>query len=271
MKKSDTIRGLERGLFVLRTLQAGTAASLHDIHRDTRIPKPSLLRILRTLEQGGVISRRLADGNYRTSTNLIRMGRKGDRYDRIAEAAGPVLDRLCRKISWPSDVLVPAGDHMEIRETSRTHSPFRVHVPLVGQPVGWLLTGVGRAYLAFCSVKERERILQCLRRSKKAEDHLSHSPKRLDKIIAETRQRGYGTRDPTFFGGGYGARSLHDGLAAIAVPITDGTRVFGSMNILWIKTAFTIEAFADRHLGELHCAAQEIASSLQSHVNQQNS
>jgi IclR family mhp operon transcriptional activator len=270
MKDSDTIRGLERGLLVLRTLQATTTASLHDLHRDTRIPKPSLLRILRTLEQGGVISRRLADGNYRTSA-LIRMGRKGDRYDRVAEAAGPVLDQLCRKISWPSDVLVPAGDHMEIRETSRTHSPFRVHVPLVGQPVGWLLTGVGRAYLAFCPVQERERILQRLRRSKKRDDHLSHDPKRLEKILSETRQRGYGTRDPTFFGGGYGAPPLHDGLAAIAVPITDGSRVYGSMNILWIKTAFTIEGFADRHLGELQAAAREIASSLQSHTAKRNS
>jgi hypothetical protein len=135
-----------------------------------------------------------------------------------------------------------------------------VQVPLVGQPVGWLLTGVGRAYLAFCSAKEREPVLQRLRKSKKADDHLSHDPKRLDKILLETRQRGYGTQDPTFFGGGYGAPPLHDGLAAIAVPITDGHRVYGSMNILWIKTAFTTEAFADRHLGELQAAARERSS-----------
>jgi hypothetical protein len=43
---------------------------------------------------------------------------KPRRYDRVAEAAAPVLDRLCRKASWPSDLMVPAGDHMEIRESS---------------------------------------------------------------------------------------------------------------------------------------------------------
>jgi IclR family mhp operon transcriptional activator len=129
MERSNTLRGLERGLQVIRALQASGTASLQDLHAATQIPKPSLLRILKTLELGGVISRRLADGHYRTRTNIVRMARKGDRHDRIAEAAGPVLDRLCRKISWPSDVLVPAGRHMEIRETSRTHSPFTVHIP----------------------------------------------------------------------------------------------------------------------------------------------
>jgi IclR family mhp operon transcriptional activator len=53
-----------------------------------------------------------------------------------------------------------------------------------------------------------------------------------------------------------------DGLAAIAVPLLDCTRVHGSINILWIKTAFTIEEFADRHLADLRAAAAEIVRSL---------
>jgi IclR family transcriptional regulator, mhp operon transcriptional activator len=61
----------------------------------------------------------------------------------------------------------------------------------VGQPVGWLLTGIGRAYLSFCPESEREGILGRLRKSKKPEDRLAHDQKRLDKIFAETRQRGY--------------------------------------------------------------------------------
>jgi DNA-binding IclR family transcriptional regulator len=98
--------------------QSSSILSLHEIHQATRISKPSLLRILNTLEHVGFVSRRLADGHYRISA-FARMGRKRDRYDRVAEAAAPVLDRLCQKVSWPSDLMVPAGDHMEIRETSR--------------------------------------------------------------------------------------------------------------------------------------------------------
>ena len=117
---TKTIRSLERGLQVLKALHAAPISSLHDIHRLTRIPKPTLLRILLTLEQSGIVSRRLADGRYRVSSSLARLTRKPDRYDRVAEAAAPVLDRLCQKVSWPSDLMVPAGDHLEVRETSRT-------------------------------------------------------------------------------------------------------------------------------------------------------
>src|SRR5262252_1658344 len=59
--------------------------------------------------------------------------------------------------------MVPAGEHKERRETNQPYSPFFVHPwyrDRVGQHVGWLLTGVGRAYLAFCPEQERERILQ---------------------------------------------------------------------------------------------------------------
>src|ERR1700681_1782777 len=131
---------------MLQALQENFISSLHDIHRLTRISKPSLLRILHTLEQSGVISRRLADGRYRISTNLSHLARKRDRYDRVAEAAAPVLDRLCQKVLWPSDLMVPAGDHLEIRESSRVRTPFATYfLDRIGTRVNWLLSAVGRA------------------------------------------------------------------------------------------------------------------------------
>lgn len=209
-------------------------------------------------------SRRLVDGQYRISA-FVRVGRKRDRYDRVAEAAAPVLDRLCQKVRWPSDLMVPAGDHMERRETNQPYSPFFVHPwyrDRVGQHVGWLLTGVGRAYLAFCPEQERERILQRLRRSEKPDDRLAREPKRLEEIFAEVRERGYATRDSIFRGGHYGQPPFDDGLAAIAVPLLDRKRVHASVNILWTRTAFTVEEFAARHLQDLQSAAAEIFNSL---------
>ena len=273
MTEPKTIRALERGLQVLDALQSSPIASLHYIYGATRIPKPTLLRILRTLERGGLVSRRLVDGHYRLS-GLNRPARKRDRYDAVAEAAAPVLDRMCRDVLWPSDLLVPAGNHMERRETSRSHSPFPIHpsheMHRVGQPVGWLLSGVGRAYLAYCPKKEREDILRRLRKTGKLDDRLAHEPRRLEHILAETRRRGYATRDTGYVGGFYGALPQDDGLAAIAVPILDGTRVHGSINILWVKTAFTTEEFAARHLAALQAASSEIVAALRSSKNRRS-
>jgi IclR family mhp operon transcriptional activator len=263
MPKAKTIRSLERGLQVLRALQDQPISSLHEIHRLTRIPKPTLVRILHTLEGVGAVSRRLADRRYRISATLSRLARKPDRFDRVAEAAAPVLDRLCRKISWPSDLFVPAGDHIEIRETSRVRTPFStvfMH-DRIGTPVNWVLSAVGRAYLAYCPDKERQNILRLLRNSKQPEDRLARDERRLNQILAETRARGYGTRDPSFGGGAYG-RQAPDGLSGIAVPLLDGRRVYGVINIVWPKAAKRVDDMVREHLADLQGAAHEIVDVL---------
>jgi IclR family mhp operon transcriptional activator len=137
-----------------------------------------------------------------------------------------------------------------------------VRRPACGADHDALMTGVGRAYLAWCPEKEREEILERLRNYDRPRDWLVRNPKRLDKILAETRERGYGTRDTGFTGGSYDGPPYDDGLAGMAVALSDGTRVYGSMNILWIKTAFTVEEFAAQHLADLQAAAREITNSM---------
>jgi IclR family transcriptional regulator, mhp operon transcriptional activator len=158
--------------------------------------------------------------------------------------------------------MVPAGDHMVIAETSQTQTPFLIKAGGIGSPVNWLLTGMGRAYLAYCPDKERDEILARLRKSDNPANRLAREPKRLEKILADTRKRGYATRDPVFVGGFYGTAPQDDGLAAIAVPLLDGKRVHGAINILWVNTAYTIEDFARRHLADLQGAARDIVASL---------
>jgi IclR family transcriptional regulator, mhp operon transcriptional activator len=264
MPRVETIRGLERGLQVLRFLHSEPISSLHDIHRATQISKPSLLRILNTLERAGMVARRLADGRYRLSV-FTDVARKRDRHDRVAEAAAPVLARLCRKVKWPSDLFVPAGGCMERRETNLPHVPFvllGLHSQIGGR-VSWLMTGVGRAYLAWCPEKEREAILRTLRKSNNPEDWLARDPRRLDRVLSEVRHRGYATRDPSYVAGRYRETPVDDGAAAIAVALFDGRRVHGSINFRWIRTAFTVENFAARHLADLQDAAREIVGALQ--------
>jgi IclR family transcriptional regulator, mhp operon transcriptional activator len=260
-QRAETIQGLQRGLQVMRVLQAASIASLNELHAATFISKPSLLRILKTLENAGVVSRRLADGHYRMSS-FAQVARKRDAYDLVAEAGAPVLQRLCQKVKWPSDLVVPAGNWMERRDSTRPHSPLVLNPATIHVRVNWLLTGLGRVYLAYCPASERERILARLRKSDMPEDRLARDPRRLEQILAETRARGFGVRDPGFTGGPYGAPPFEDGLAGMALALRDGKRVYGAVNILWIKSAFTIEQFAAMHLRDLQAAADEIVASV---------
>ena len=44
--------------------------------------------------------------------------------------------------------------------------------------------------------------------------------------------------------------------------LRDGEKVYGSINILWIKNAYSIEDFVALHLRDLHDAAEEIVAAL---------
>jgi hypothetical protein len=44
--------------------------------------------------------------------------------------------------------------------------------------------------------------------------------------------------------------------------LLDRTRVHGSINILWIKTAVTVKDFAAQHLTDLQAAAREIVAAI---------
>jgi IclR family mhp operon transcriptional activator len=262
VRKSDTVRGLERGLQVLDALQAHPYSSLKDIFDRTAISKPSLLRILCTLERAGFVARRLADGRYRVSGRIARPWTAADQANLVAEAAAPVLEQLCQRVQWPSDLAIPAGDHLESCETSRTQTPIWLFKDRIGHHISWLMSAVGRAYLAYCPSTERDRIVRRLRKSKHSEDRLAQQPARLNAMLREVRMRGYASRGPGFEGGFYGRPPYSDGLSAIAVPILGPKGVHGSINLLWPRQVCDVESFAGTHLSALQQAALEIARRL---------
>ena len=95
MAEPKTIRALERGLEVMEYLQHKGAATLNDIYKATQLPRPTLLRILRTLEIGGLVRRGIGDGLYRNSFRLQRFAENLDESDLLAEIAAPVRRHHC--------------------------------------------------------------------------------------------------------------------------------------------------------------------------------
>jgi len=253
-----SVRALARGLDVFKALHNHRSASLQDLHDETGLAKPTLLRILKTLEEGGVARRSSSDGRYRISASVRFFGQNLGIEDAIAEQAAPVLDQLCREVLWPSDIAVYKDGVMEILESSRHQTTFMVNRDRIGYRVHMLMSAMGRVYLAFSPAAERRAILTRLGQS---DDPYDRPARRLSNVLsdlAKDRARGYAVREA-----GYGSWIADRGQGdAIAVPVLQGKRVLASLSLSWAAGAMTQTQMAARHLDQLQAAAAEIAASI---------
>jgi IclR family mhp operon transcriptional activator len=249
--KSGTkrVEALARGLEVLRVVQAHPGCSLHELHGRTGVAKATLLRSLRTLEDGGFVSRRLADGGY--------LSVPGGDDSPLVEAAGPSLEALSRAIAWPTDLGVREGSAMVVLESNRRLSPIRVNRQALGARPHMLWSAMGRAYLAFCPAQEREDILGALCASNAPEDRAARDRRKVERLLAQTRERGYGVRDAHY---GVLDLALARQVSAIAVPVRHGARVLACLNCVWLIDVLDEAEVVARHLEVLQDAAQSIAA-----------
>ena len=254
-----TIDSLARGLQVLQVLQDVGAASLHDLHLATHIPKPTLTRILYTAHKHGLVWQRMVDGAFLPSHTLQRRVETGD-GEWLAEIASPVLAELSERLQWPSILSVPRLDYMETLETNSSRTYFDALPPRPhGFRVNMLGSASGRAYLAFCPEQELATVLARLRLKKDRAYGLARDEAAVRRLVESTRQRGYGVRAPDFGGDHDRPRSeVDDGRESIAMPVRIDGRVVGCINLTWRRRALPLATAVDRHLDDLRAAVRTV-------------
>jgi IclR family mhp operon transcriptional activator len=256
-----SIRALERGMRVLEALQTLGDCSLDTLHRHTGLDRATLLRVLKTFAELGYVRRTLGSGLYRTSVRLQALGRPAAASQALAEAAAPVLDRLCFDLYWPSDVAIFDDGAAQIVETSRTRSPLLVNRVMLDLRVDLLHAALGQAILAFQPPATRHAMLDDYGREVARRGVAPLPLEHVDRLLAETRARGYGIRFPGYFVEAVGATLS---LSAIAVPILNASgHALGALNLVWAAGATPIPAMVERALGPLQAAAAEIAERLE--------
>jgi IclR family mhp operon transcriptional activator len=252
---SDTLRGLERGLQVLDALSISSGMTLRELHCNTSLPKPTLLRILATLESRGYVRRRIADGVWRRSAPRSETG---SLQGLLLDIGSGVLDDLCQRLRWPSDLAIYDDGSMMIIETTRKKSPYFINWTGVGYRLPMLQTGLGRAWLSYCSDEERQTILSELRVSSSPFDRAANNPQLIEQLIAETRAKGYGTRVQ-----GFTLRKIgEEKTDGFAVPVIARDRIVGCLNVTWLTSALDQQTAVLRYLADVKAAAAKIGEEI---------
>jgi IclR family transcriptional regulator, mhp operon transcriptional activator len=261
--KVKTIAVLARGFAVMRVLQEMRAASLHDLHVATGIPKSSLLRILATAHESGLVWQRMVDGAFVPSYTL-QPRLDIDDTEWLVEIASPVMARLTKRVLWPSILSVPRLDYLETVESNSSQAYFDELPP---QPRGFrinmLRSASGRAFLAYCQPRERATVLQRLRARNGRGDELAHDTNAIRQLVESTRHQGYATRVADF-GGDYEKprTETDDGRNSIALPITVDGRVLGCLNITWRRDVVSVPQMVRLHLHDLRRAVISVEQAI---------
>ena len=262
--KVKSINALSRGLKVLQVIQNLGAVSLSDLHHQTGYPKASLLRILKTLMEEGVVWQRIVDNAYLASYSLRERARIINREQQLIEMSSSRMEALCDSVKWPSVLAVPRLDCMEVIETNAPRAYFS-GIPLgpIGFRISMLRSASGRTYLAFCDEEKRETILNRLRKSNQEGNRLAQFPELVTEVLEKTREQGFSFRDHEF--GGHFNKPRHavdDGRDSIAMPIVIGSHVPGVINLTWTKKVLSRQEVVERYHSALKSAVDSIADAL---------
>lgn len=243
-----------------RTGSETESVSLSDLHLQTKLSRATLLRALKTLEQGGWIQSGHEGATYLLGPKMFGSTTFSSRHRTLADLAAPVLNQLGEKAIWLSNVGICRGTSMVILESSRRNSPFVINRNAVGRRPSLLKSAMGRVYLTFCPQEERERLLDRLRRSTHPDDKLAAMSSSVHRILQDTHARGYGVREPGYWAG---ADDYGGDVSSIAVPVMVGEQVAACISLLWVTGTGSIEDFARAHLGALRETADRLAHSLE--------
>lgn len=252
MGERKIVRGLTRGLEILRVLNERSEASAADLSAATGLPRATVYRLLDTLVEEGYVAAAPDTHTYRPT---IACRTLSDGYhDEIwmRDIAAPVIAALGDELVWPTDIATRHDDSMVIRATTHRSSPLSFHRARVGSMVPVMGTSLGLAYLAFCPEAERQAVIATAAAKDGPHNALARQPKVLARMLDEIRARGYGVRD-----GGIVPET-----GSFAVPVMNGRRCIAAINVQYILSAMSTEEAVRRYLAPMRQAAAQIEAAL---------
>jgi IclR family mhp operon transcriptional activator len=248
------VRGLSRGLHVLRVLNAlpGGIGSASEVACASGLHRTTVKRLLETLRAEGLVHHKDDGANYALSFEVRRLSEGYVAAGWIDHVAAPAMRAHLRALSWPSDLATPDSGFMIVRESTHRASLLSQHRATIGIRIPILVSALGRAWLAWCADEERNAMLSLLRARNDAWGELARDAAYIRKILKETRQRGYAVNR--------GEWASEASVSAIAFPIRVGQHAVGAINLVMQMNAVSDREIATRYVPLVRQLAEEISN-----------
>lgn len=249
MASFPPVRSVERAIELLQCLNRQPISTLDVLHRQTGLPKPSLVRLLQTLVSKGLVNHAPQHGAYYLTSAVQTLSCGYHSEPRIIEAAAPIADAVTARFKWPVAVAVFDTDAVVVRYSTIAQSPLSLLHSSINMRLSLVSRALGRAYLAFCPPDEQKIILGLLAQSADAEDQSAADLATAMAMLEEVRQRGYALRDPL-------VRPVSN---TLALPIFEHGHVVASFGVTWFSSALSVEDAVSTLYPAMKAAANKIS------------
>jgi DNA-binding IclR family transcriptional regulator len=209
------IRVLQKAFDVLEAIKReGSGVGLAELARSVSMPKPTVYRILTTLENRGYLDRD-QDGGYRMSDKLFSLQQRTSAEQALVRIAPPIMEELaheCRETvnlgtldGGEVVVIATVESPQSVRVTSKVGNRRCVHTTAIGKAilstfseaaVDRLIAIKGMPRLTPSSLTDRKDLLNELRRIRKQGYAIDNQENELEGRCVGTVIQGIG--DPAF-------------------------------------------------------------------------
>lgn len=208
--------GVPAGSAILRAMRVMEAIActevppqLADICKSVGLPKPTVFRILATLEAAGLVGREPGSKRYQCGRRLSMLAGEVLLNSPSRAARHAILEELVEQTGETCNLTIPNGNAVTYLDRVETAWPLRIALG-AGSSVPLHASASGKLFLAYISRRSRERFVRqspLVRHTRKTLTDPGALAAELDRI----REQGYATDDEEYLAG----------ICCLAVPVHD--------------------------------------------------
>jgi IclR family transcriptional regulator, mhp operon transcriptional activator len=241
MASTAVIEPIRRAFVVLEALNRRRSTTLTVLAAETGLPRPTLVRLLKTLMALGYASHVSREAGYRLTDHVLSLAGGVRFIDHLVDAAIPHMSRFTSEHGWPLYLGTPSAGGMTNRHSTAPESPMSFEAAGYNRRNPMLQSALGRVWLAFCSEDERRTVLRGIG---------ARQDSVLNAALENIRRDGFAfTRPPR-------PMRIH----GMAVPILGADRVLGSLSMRFPRSAMSEQVAGQRFGRRLTAVARAIAA-----------
>ncbi|MBR9864727.1 MAG: helix-turn-helix domain-containing protein [Rhodobacteraceae bacterium] len=255
---TKTNRSVERSMDILETVSDLGVCTLGFLAQQTALPKPTVLRICKTLVDRRWLSQSKNDKRYRIGPRFPRMETTPGLIDALVESGSTAIVELSAATGLGVDLAASIGEgRLEIVDTTRQFALHGIFPDCVGYRPSPFRSALGCVFLAALDTETRVRCTARLAATLTGSDRAAamEFPRKVDDI----RTKGFAVREK-----GYWGRAVDYGgvPTAISVAVRSGDKTVGAISLVWLAEQYETGTIVEKYLHRLQKTAQVIGAQL---------